>query len=326
MVNRLVMLSCLMSAVAAMAAPRWGLKVKAVTGCIEAPELARAVEAKLERSVFATDADLKIDGIIDGVPGAWKARLTLVSRDGEILGNREVPSGEASCRSLDGKLTAVIALLIEAGAPPAVEPPKPAATAPLPAAPTPEDPRGVFVHIDADKTGAQLIRVAGQGTGIGSNGQAVTVTNYETVCSAPCDWVVTNPGSKFFIAGDVAPSTTFLIESFRSGVNIKVSAGSKALFYMGVVMNLVGGVTGTLSGLGLVIFAVAQMLESPLVLPLAIVAGVSAVMLGVGIPLTIVTRSAFQLNAYRRPTSGPTSPALSALPTVSAAPMTLARF
>ena len=123
MVNRLVMLSCLMSAVAAMAAPRWGLKVKAVTGCIEAPELARAVEAKLERSVFATDADLKIDGIIDGVPGAWKARLTLVSRDGEILGNREVPSGEASCRSLDGKLTAVIALLIEAGAPPAVEPP-----------------------------------------------------------------------------------------------------------------------------------------------------------------------------------------------------------
>jgi hypothetical protein len=97
------------------AEPRWGLTFKAPDGCIQAPELAELIEARLGRALFGANPDVRIDAWLKASepPARWRARLTLVDADGTVKGTREVTSNEVGCRSIDASLALVAAVMID---------------------------------------------------------------------------------------------------------------------------------------------------------------------------------------------------------------------
>lgn len=289
--KRFLGLAVLLSGLVSQAAePRWGLKWSAPDACIGVAELSRLVDTKLGHTAFSSSADYRIDGAAEGKAGAWAARLTLVSAAGDVLGTRELSSAESSCRSLDGKLASVMALMIEAGPPPMPSAPPLAARSGGPSA-APADEEGVPVHIDADTTGVRLMRVAAQSYGMASNGTSVAMTAVVDVCGAPCDKRVLHTESPFYIGGDVVSSESFRLDGMTQGANIKVTTGSKGLFYLGVVLNYVGVLT-EVTGVSLLIPALLiSSIGSMFLLPAIICMVAGAVMFGVGIPLTIINKT-----------------------------------
>jgi hypothetical protein len=120
------------------------LDVKRAPGaerCLDAPTLAKAVEARLGRSVFANASpELRVTVALERLPdGIWRAQLLLEDAKGEALGRRELVSAEPSCEALDPSLALVVALLVDAPPTPPLAPPTPtdASTAPPPAPPPP---------------------------------------------------------------------------------------------------------------------------------------------------------------------------------------------
>lgn len=116
------------------------LDVKRTAGaeaCLDAPALAKAVEARLGRSVFGgTNPELRVSVALERLSdGAWRAQLLLEDAKGVALGRRELVSAEPSCSALDPSLALVVALLVDA--PPTPPPPPPAEVAPSPPPPLP---------------------------------------------------------------------------------------------------------------------------------------------------------------------------------------------
>src|SRR5262249_24966264 len=78
------------------------------------------IKSRLERSIFGTEqeADLVIEGRIESSPGAHGFYAVIVTRrpDGTPLGKRELRSESEDCRTFDGALTLVIALIIDQNA------------------------------------------------------------------------------------------------------------------------------------------------------------------------------------------------------------------
>lgn len=93
--------------------------------CVATQPLARAVEDRLGRTVFvsAADADVSVEGRIDGAPKSWRATITIRDAKGALLGTRELSSDKPSCDSLRDSLALVIAVMID---PAASSRPKPA--------------------------------------------------------------------------------------------------------------------------------------------------------------------------------------------------------
>jgi hypothetical protein len=95
------------------------VRLPGAEGCITAAELARRVEARLERSVFvlAQDAELAFDGYVQprAIGGGFAAHLAVSNARGEVLGARDVESAEASCRALDDALVLITALTLFPG-------------------------------------------------------------------------------------------------------------------------------------------------------------------------------------------------------------------
>ncbi|OJH39489.1 hypothetical protein [Cystobacter ferrugineus] len=140
---------------------RWGLRWSAPPGCIQAGPLARAVEARLGRTVFGPEPEFLVDGVLErGRPSGWKARLSLVDARGNVLGGREVSTAEEACSAIDPRLLLVIALMIDPSAAlsgPAPELPPSPAPPELPAAEQPPpEPTG--------KRGERELTVAVSGT------------------------------------------------------------------------------------------------------------------------------------------------------------------
>jgi hypothetical protein len=187
-----------------------------------------------------------------------------------------------------------------------------------------EDP-GVRVHIDANVTGARLLRVAGTAYGVTSRGSQVQVTSIVDVCGVPCNQRVDGQ-SEYFIEGDAPPSDPFRIEGLGSDVTLKVNAGSKALFSLGRILNNIGAVALIVgvSTIPLVLLIATSL--SGLLLPAIIVAAAGAIMLGVGIPLTIFNKTSVEVIATT-PGAAPRGPGSVELsPTTSGVPVTVARF
>jgi hypothetical protein len=98
--------------------------------CIAGPDLARAVEARLARSVFVAtpNAEIVVEGRAErvgvGAAARWRAVLHITDTSGALVGDRVVESGAASCDEL-GRIAAVaIALMIDpVTAPPSDAPP-----------------------------------------------------------------------------------------------------------------------------------------------------------------------------------------------------------
>ncbi|MFY1828347.1 hypothetical protein ACN47A_20655 [Myxococcus fulvus] len=121
-------LSLLSTASPASPSARWGLHWNAPSECIQAAPLARAVEARLGRSVFGALPDVLIHGVLEPAsPSGWSARLTLVDGRGTVLGSRDIDSSTPACADIERRLVLVLALMID---PEAARPREPAEVAP----------------------------------------------------------------------------------------------------------------------------------------------------------------------------------------------------
>jgi hypothetical protein len=86
--------------------------------CITAGALAKAVEARLGRSVFVSPAaaEFTLEARIEGAPWKWSASITVQDREGHRIGQRELTSAERDCRALDPSLSLMLALAIDPNA------------------------------------------------------------------------------------------------------------------------------------------------------------------------------------------------------------------
>lgn len=226
---------------------RWGLRWNAPPSCISAAELATKVEARLGHPAFALNPDFRIDGVMEeGTAPRWKARLTVVSAAGEVMGSREWTGDDASCRALDARIAFIVATSIDehASAPPQPSPPAPVATpapAPAPAPPRLQKPPGtVWVELETDDPQATLYRHVGTSYGMVGGASAV-ITTISKECTAPCAQFIEQPKSDFFLSGPgITVSDTFSLLTYPSGVKLKVKTGSSVMRYLGVMLGLLG--------------------------------------------------------------------------------------
>jgi hypothetical protein len=164
--------------------------------------------------------------------------------------------------------------------------------------PAPAEPTG-SVTVDSDNPHATVMEVTGKQVVYGPR-YAHTVELSRPVCTVPCD-VPLNRLSSYFVAGDgVLPSRDFLLPPTPGPIVLHVKAGSASLKALGQVLTFAGaglaigavasGVVAALEG-GLQPGFSASASPFPFV-PLCIGLAIgSAAALGVGIPLTVVTRT-----------------------------------
>ncbi len=242
-------------------AARWGLRWTAPADCRQAADVARAVEDRLHRPTFGPDPRFTVDGVVERVNAQWRARLTLVDAQGTVLGNREVTGTDEACASLDGKLTLVIALLID----PLAGPRPPPTQSPAPELPPPPSlPReGLFtdegrarVTLDADRTGVRLYRVVLEGMAVGPSGSRGAFLGTASVCEAPCG-VPVPLADRYFVGGDdIMRSPDFVLPK-ANDVTVKVKTGNAAAWLWGFTLatlgltSVIAGVVGIVVGASL---------------------------------------------------------------------------
>lgn len=107
-------------------------------GCVSAPQLARDVEARLGRRVFAAPAEAELTAHLRArrVGRRFVVELELFDRDQRSLGRRELSTLAAHCSALDDSLALVLALAADMPRPMPV-----AEGAPEPASTPPPSPR-----------------------------------------------------------------------------------------------------------------------------------------------------------------------------------------
>jgi hypothetical protein len=105
--------------------------------CITSNALAKAVEARLGRSVFVSPAaaEFMLEARIEGGPSRWSASISLQDREGHRIGQRDLTSSERDCRALDQSLALMLALAIDPNATLAVSGPPVEARPPAAALP-----------------------------------------------------------------------------------------------------------------------------------------------------------------------------------------------
>lgn len=246
----LTLVTLLFSSSTLAADARWGLRWRAPEACISAADLSALVQERLGRPVFALNPDFRVDGVMEtGTTPRWKARLTVVSAAGEVMGTREVTGDEPDCRALDARLAFVVAVSIDPKAtgsiqpeaPPAVRsPPAPAAPVPAPAPRRLNTAPSVWVELESDNKNVALFRHLGTTYGY-AGGQSMVLSTITQECAAPCQRFVEEPRSDFFIAGNgITMSASFSLLSHPEGVKLKVRAGSAALRWAGWVLGVLG--------------------------------------------------------------------------------------
>ncbi len=282
--------AALLAPVMAHAETRWGLAWQAPEGCASTAELSRSVETAVGRQVFATDADVTVDGRAMKSAGGWLAQLTLVNRTGVVLGSRQVDSPAENCQELTSRLSVVIAMMIEAG------PPAPAVVATNDLLGRVEE-SGPLVHIDVEHTQVTLMAVTGTISGYMSNGGLVTGKVNEEICRSPCDRHVQNRQQEFFIGGPgVTESGTFNLLVNEGRVDLRVKPGNAGM-RVGGVLSMIGGAVTFGLGLTMVLF------RAPVVG--LILMGVAVALEAVGIPLFVASTTRVEAQ-YRTP--GPGAP------------------
>jgi len=282
---------------------RWGLKWRAPDACISPADLAQLAEQELGRQVFGPSPDFKIDGTMqEGTSPRWKARLTVVSADGEVMGSRELTSDDADCRSLDKMLALTIAISIEPEREAPSRSPVVASKTPsteTPAKPEPP-PHSVFVHIDADDKEVRLQRLLGTSTGQGytSNGSVtVTTVHLGEECRAPCDEQIPRGEQRFVIGGtNISPAGPFVLtdHAVDGRVHLKVKAGNATAqnfgWYGGALLGTLGITFGALT-VGRTDLLTGK--SQPELGTALIVGGVVAAVVGVIVGVTNLTQVSF---------------------------------
>lgn len=232
---------------------RWGLKWKAPDACIGAADLAQVVERRLGQAIFGADPQYRVEGtMVEGTSPRWKARITLVSSAGEVLGTRELTGDDADCRALDGRIALAMSLTIE---PQLQRRPKPTSAAPMLAAESPRVPKdAVLLHLDTESRDVRLLRFGGTsyGTAYGPKGSStVTITNFIDECRAPCDEVIERADDRFFIGGsNVTMTSEIILADHRQkdgSADFKVKAGNASGHFLGL-FSFMGGLTTAVLG------------------------------------------------------------------------------
>lgn len=119
------------------AALHW-VRLPGTYGCLDGSTLARAVEAKLQRKVFApvSESSVLIEGYVERDPTGYRAELRMTSGAGALLGTRTLRSAATECRELSETVAVVLAIMVDPDAPvvkPPSDPPS-AAVEPAPVA------------------------------------------------------------------------------------------------------------------------------------------------------------------------------------------------
>ena len=243
---RFFLIAALLSTHALAADTRWGLKWMAPDACLGAADLAQAVELRLGQPIFGSEPQYRVEGtMVEGASPRWKARLTLVSAAGEVLGTREVSGDDPDCRALDGRITLAVALTIE---PRLKSRPRPEEGQPaLVGESIPKD--AVLLHLETESRDVRLLRYGGTsyGTGYGPKGPTtIAITNFVDECRAPCDAVIERASDRFFIGGTGVAMTDeiVLVDHRRENghADLKVKAGSATGHYLGL-LSFIGGLT-----------------------------------------------------------------------------------
>ena len=106
------------------------VRLDGAESCIAGPDLARAVEARLARSVFVAtpNAEIVVEGRAErtgvGTAARWRAVLHITDTSGALVGDRVVESSAVSCDELGRVAAVAIALMIDpVTAPPMTAPP-----------------------------------------------------------------------------------------------------------------------------------------------------------------------------------------------------------
>lgn len=88
-------------------------------GCASAQSVRADVDHLLDRAAFdgAEDADVVVRVRLVQAEAGWLAQLSFTAADGTAQGERELHSPDDSCRSLDGPVALVVALMLEASRP-----------------------------------------------------------------------------------------------------------------------------------------------------------------------------------------------------------------
>ncbi len=93
------------------------VRLPGADGCIGAPALAAAVEARLGRRVFVppADAEISVEGTVAyrADTKRFKATFRIADRNGVVLGVRDVDESVASCDKLDDRFVFVLSVLID---------------------------------------------------------------------------------------------------------------------------------------------------------------------------------------------------------------------
>lgn len=115
----------------------------------------------------------------------------------------------------------------------------------------PDDAPRVRVEIQTDSPDVELFRVVSEGVGTvatARGGATVSIVNFQRECRAPCNRLILEPRSDFFIAGDgVTPSRRFSLMDYGPNVRVNVKAGSavtRAVGYTATLMGITGAVLG----------------------------------------------------------------------------------
>lgn len=111
------------------------VRMPGAEACLSSGELARAVEARLSRSVFvsAAEADLAVEGRAERTGSGWRAVLQVSDASGAVLGDRTLESGEEGCDALGRLVALTVALMIDplTAPEPVEEPEEPAREDPI---------------------------------------------------------------------------------------------------------------------------------------------------------------------------------------------------
>ncbi len=92
----------------------WGLTWNSPPDCIRPADLAERIErARGGTTLFGAHSMLRLEGRIGPNQGGWRARLTLVDKQGTVMGTRELQSPDPDCRAIDERLVLVASVLMD---------------------------------------------------------------------------------------------------------------------------------------------------------------------------------------------------------------------
>jgi hypothetical protein len=89
------------------------VRASGADGCSTEPEIAMQVARRLGRSPFATDATKSVEAFVAHEGRVWRAEIHVRSRDGGLIGSRDLTSEAPGCAGIEAAAVLAIVLAID---------------------------------------------------------------------------------------------------------------------------------------------------------------------------------------------------------------------